>query len=155
MNDNQILIGEITGVHGVKGLVKIRVCVDNPDLFATVQNPKITLKNKHKGDIWLAAIEGITDRNQAEAMKGHKIFCDRAALPDLEADEIYFTDLVGMGCVDEDGQLIGEVIAFHNFGAGDILEIKPAKGSSFYLSYDDQTVLAIEDQIVIRLPEVI
>ena len=155
MTNDKILIGEIKGAHGVKGLVRLAVYADNTDLFKTLKNPSIILKNKHKNEIWLAAVEGITDKDAADAMKGTKLYCDRSALPEPDADEIYLADLNGMECVDEDGNLIGTVIDVVNFGAGDLLDIKPPKGDSFYLSYDDNTVLDIGKKITVSLPQVI
>jgi len=155
MADNKILIGEIKGAHGVKGLVRLSVYADNLSLFETLKNPSISIKNKHKGDLWLAAIEGVQDKDAADALKGTKLYCDRSALPDLSDDEIYFADLIGMECIDEKGEIIGVVEAVENFGAGDLLDIKPPKGHNFYLSYDDKTVLKIDDKITVSMPEVI
>jgi len=132
--------------------VRVAVYADNLDLF----DPSITLKNKHKGDVYLATMDGVTNKDQADALKGTKLYCDRDALPDLTEDEVYFADLIGMTCVQNDGTPIGTVLSVDNFGAGDLLNIKPPKGADFYLSYDDKTVLSIDDhKITIQLPEVI
>lgn len=136
--------------------MRVAVYVDNIDLFTSVDTHKITMKNRHKGDIWLAEIDGITNRNQSEPLKGTKFYVSRSALPDLADDEIYHVDLVGMTCVTENGETVGTVEAVENFGASDLLDIKPANGDkNYYLSYDDKTVLQITDVITVSLPDVI
>jgi ribosomal 30S subunit maturation factor RimM len=57
--------------------------------------------------------------------------------------------------VNENGEVIGVVEAVENFGAGDLLDIKPPQGQNFFLSYDDNTVLSVEDRVRVRIPEVI
>ena len=149
--DNQLHIGTIRGAHGVKGLVRVAVYADDLSLF----DEMITLKNKHKGDVWLAQIQGVNNKEDADALKGTKIYCDRKDLSEPNADEIYHADLIGMECVTEDGEFIGTVQSVENFGAGDIFDIKPPKGESFYLSYDENTVIKIDNKITVRLPEII
>ena len=135
--------------------MRIAVYAENLSLFDTLDSYKITLKNKHKGEIWLAHIDGITDKDAADALNGTQLYCDRDHLPELDDDEIYFTDLIGMECTDEEGQTVGTVVAVENFGAGDVIEIKPDSGQSFYLSYTDKTVLKIDDKITVSLPEMV
>lgn len=156
----RILIGEISTVHGVKGLVKLRVHVEDTDLFSatlytdahSAKTIKLKLKNAMK-DHWLAEVEGYNDRTAAETLRGTKIYIDRDALPDLGDDEHYYVDLVGMECIDESGNIIGTVIDVTNFGASDLLDIKPPSGPSFYLHYTDETILAIDDKITVHIPE--
>lgn len=113
------------------------------------------MKNKHKGDVWLAHINGVNNKEDADALKGTKLFCDRGELSETSDDEIYFADLIGKVCVDEDGKTIGTIESVDNFGAGDLFDIKPPSGQNFFISYDDQTILKIEDVVTVRLPEVI
>jgi|GEM_PF-709211 len=155
MNNNKIHIGTIRGAHGVKGLVRVAVYADDLSLFNTLENFKITLKNKHKGDVWLSHIEGITNKEGADALKGTDLYCDRSDLNELTENEIYFDDLIGRTCIDENGKVIGAVASIDNFGAGDLMDIKPPTGHNFFLSYDDDTILKIEDKITVRLPKVI
>jgi 16S rRNA processing protein RimM len=158
--EQRILIGEISTVHGVKGLVKLRSYVDNTDLFSatlytdehSAKTIRLKLKNPMK-DHWLAEVEGYNDRTAAESLRGTKIYIDRDALPALADDEHYSIDLIGMECIDESGQSIGTVIDVTNFGASDLLDIKPPSGPSFYLHYTDETVLKIGEKITIHIPE--
>ena len=155
LSKDDILIGELKGAHGVKGLVRIAVYAEDISLFDFVADYRIKLKNKHKNNIWLAHVEGITDKDAADALKGSKLYISRDQMPEPEADEVYLFDLIGMECVDEEGNIIGKVIKVDNFGAGDLLDIAPPSGPSFYLSYDEKTVLEIGDKITILWPDVV
>jgi 16S rRNA processing protein RimM len=135
--------------------VRIAVFADDTSLFDYEPTYKITLKNKHKGDVWLADVEGIANKEEADALKAIKLYCDRDQLTPPSDDEIYFADMVGMKCVDEDGIIIGTVESVDNFGAGDLLDIKPPQGPNFFISYDDNTVLSINDKITVRMPEIL
>lgn len=158
---NRICVAKIATAHGIKGLVKLHVFVENVelsngDLFTSATGDKtlhIKLKNttaKH----WLAEIDGIKDRTEAEKLRGTELFIDKSKLPEPDEDEFYFSDLIGLPCLGEDGTEIGKIIATDDFGAGDLLEIQPAGGESFYLPITDETVLEITDEkIIVCIPE--
>ncbi|HRK97758.1 MAG TPA: ribosome maturation factor RimM [Alphaproteobacteria bacterium] len=139
MADKQILAAKILTAHGVRGFVKLRVFLEDPEniqTYSPILDPKgraykITLKNPIKGD-WVASIEGITDRNESEKLRGVELYVDREALPAPEEGEVYIEDLIGLSCLDASGQVIGEVIDFQNFGASDLIEIRPASGGKTY-----------------------
>ena len=74
-------------------------------------------------------IEGVKDRNAADALKGVELFLDRTALPPSEdEEEFYHADLVGLAAVDTNGVRLGTVRALHDFGAGDLIEVLPDAG---------------------------
>ncbi len=158
---NRICVAKIATAHGIKGLVKLHVFADNVQLASgdLFTNPtgdktlKITLKNataKH----WLAEVDGITDRTQAEKLRGTELYVNEDLLPETDGDEVYINDLINLEAVDKAGEKIGIIIAVENFGASDLLEIQPAESESFYLPFTDDTVLDIaEDKITIEIPE--
>ena len=80
------------------------------------------------GKTAVARFEGIDDRSAAEALRGSLVEVDRSALPPLEEGEYYHADLIGLPCVDRDGQAVGTVLAIENYGAGDLLEIELEDG---------------------------
>lgn len=138
--EKRIVLGKIHAPHGVKGLVKILPFGDDPALLEHVENFKVTLKNP-QGKYYLAQIEGVNDRDAAEALKGTELFISRDKLPEIEDENtFYFEDLVGLTTVDENGKETGKVIAVHNFGAGDLLEIQPLSGESYMLPFTDENV---------------
>ena len=158
----RLLIGKIKTAHGVRGLVKVQVlCEDldllDGDLFTSESGDAalhLTLKNAMK-DHWIAEIKNITDRTQAENLRGTKLYIDESALPEPEDGEIYYKDLIGLNVIDENKKEIGTVINVANFGAGDLLDIRPVSGGeSFYLPYTDETVLEItKDSVSVMIPE--
>jgi 16S rRNA processing protein RimM len=75
--------------------------------------------------MFVARVKGVSDRNAAEALNGIELFATREALPPPEEDEFYYADLIGLRVESEQGAVLGTVIALHNFGAGDIVEIAP------------------------------
>jgi 16S rRNA processing protein RimM len=72
-------------------------------------------------------VKGVSDRNAAEALNGIELFAARNAFPPPEEEEFYYSDLIGLRVENEGGDVLGSVIALHNFGAGDILEIAPPR----------------------------
>lgn len=157
----RICIAKIATAHGIRGLVKLHVFADdkalvNGALYTSETGDdtlSITLKNatsKH----WLAEVDGIQDRNEAEALRGTLLYIDRDVLPTAGDGEFYISDLIDLPVVDVDGNAIGTIIDVANFGAGDLLEIKPTLGESFYLPFNDDTVPEIrEEHVVIAIPE--
>ena len=138
MPDDRICIGAIAGVHGVRGLVKLQSFAENPCAF-TDYGPlldeagkpvKLEVLSAVKG-LYLAKIEGVADRTAAEALRGKQLYVSRAALPAPMAGEYYHADLIGLEAVKIDGTVLGKVAAVHNFGAGDVLEIRQGKQETF------------------------
>ncbi|MEM9360213.1 MAG: ribosome maturation factor RimM, partial [Pseudomonadota bacterium] len=93
----------------------------------------------------VARIEGVTDRNAAEALRGTELYIERDKLPEPDDDEIYHADIIGMAAQRSDGSDVGEVIAMQNFGAGDLLEIRlEGKKRTEFVPFDDQFVPEID-----------
>lgn len=136
MTARKVLLGRITGAHGLKGEVKIAAFTREPEDVAaygaltnaeeTKQFHILALRNV-RGSTVVARLEGIDNRSEAELLRGTELFVSRDVLPSPEADEEYYhSDLIGLHAVSPDGEVIGEVIAVHNFGAGDLLEVRHA-----------------------------
>ena len=80
-------------------------------------------------DHFVVRVAGVDDRDAAETLTNLKLYISRDRLPAIEDDDtFYFADLIGLDAVTPDGAALGKVIAVHNFGAGDLIEIKPAGG---------------------------
>ena len=135
MEAARVCLGVVTGAHGVRGLVKIKSFTEVPEDLTAYGDLSdeagrrrfaVTLKGKAKGAL-LAQIEGIEDREAAQALRGTKLMVERAALPAIkEPETFYYADLVGLAVEDPAGQPLGRVKAVMNHGAGDLLEIEPA-----------------------------
>ncbi len=150
----RLCLGIITGVHGIHGEVVIKSYTQDPlDIksygqLGDEQNKRqFTIAKARlakKGVV--ARLKGVDHRNEAEALKGTGLFVDHKMLPEPdEEDEYYFTDLMGMAVVLADGQPYGTVTALHNFGAGDLIEIKPLEGKATEIfPFDKATVPHID-----------
>jgi 16S rRNA processing protein RimM len=131
--EQQILVGVVTGPHGVTGAVRVKSFTARPEdigrygpLFdETGKGFRLRCVGTGKG-VLIARLEGVGDRNRAEALRGLRLYLPRAALPPADDDEFYHADLIGMAAVLGDGTAIGRVRAVHDFGAGDTLEIERA-----------------------------
>lgn len=128
----RVCVAAVAGAHGVRGLVRLKAFTEVPEdcaAYGPLSNAdgsrvfKVELLGRHKA-LLLARIEGIGDRDQAEALRGTRLYVDRAALPEPEdADEFYHADLIGLAAELRDGTVIGRVRAVYDFGAGDTLEL--------------------------------
>lgn len=130
MSDSkQILVGKIVAPRGIRGEVRVQSFAEHPADFK-----KMAIKSNRfaNGDfkfvrvvpnsnVVIAKIRGVDDRNAAETLRGTELFVARDALPDLSENEYYQADLIGFDVV-RDGQKIGVVDCFQNYGAGDIIE---------------------------------
>lgn len=166
MSDSKrILIGEIATAHGIKGFVKLRSFVDDETLLegdcvytdeTGDKTISLKIKNALKGD-YLAEVKDVADRNGAEALRGTMLYIDRDLLPETEDGEYYVEDMKGLKVISKDGEEIGTVLNVVNYGASDLIDIRPAKGGqNFYLPFTEETVIDVnfEDGIVTaELPE--
>ena len=109
-------------------------------------------------DHFVATLAGIGDRKAAERLANIKLYVPRDRLPEPEqADEFYHADLIGLAVVDRAGEKLGTVIAIHNFGAGDLIEVRPdAGGNTELVPFDETHVPAVDiaaGRIVVALLE--
>jgi 16S rRNA processing protein RimM len=132
----RLCIGVVAGVHGVRGALRIKAFTADPaDLtsygaLTTEAGQTWRLKGASvdpKGVV-TAKIDGVEDRNQAEALKGTKLYIERGALPEAEEDEFYIADLIGLPAESPTGVPLGTIKAVYNFGAGDVVEVSGEQG---------------------------
>jgi 16S rRNA processing protein RimM len=130
--NRRVLLGEISGAHGIRGDVIVRSYAADPSNIAaygaleTVQGkslPKLSVVRVTDRGV-IARFAGVTDRNAAETFKGTQLWIAREKLPKAADGEYYHADLIGLDALAPDGTEIGHVIAVENFGAGDLLEIR-------------------------------
>ena len=131
MVDDKIIVGSLSGAFGVHGDVRVKSYCAEPDAIAdytplTRSDGKIiatlVLKGMAKGAL-IARVDGITTKEEADALKGMDLYAERDQLPSLPDDEFYHTDLMGLTAVDTGGAELGRVKAVQTNGADDLLEI--------------------------------
>jgi len=135
---SRVCVGAVAGVHGVRGAVRVKSFTAVPAdvaAYGPVEDEAGTRRFRVKvvgerGGMVIATLSGVTDRDAAAALKGLRLYVDRAALPAAEEDEFYHADLIGLAVETADGAPFGTVRALHDFGAGDVIEIVPAEGGT-------------------------
>jgi 16S rRNA processing protein RimM len=134
----RVLLGVISSAHGIRGEVIVKSFTADPtdvgaygaltDEAGHCAVVLEVLRSTPKGVV--TRVHGITDRTAAEALKGRRLFVDRACLPVPNEDEYYHEDLIGLRALLADGSTVGTVTAVHNYGAGDLLAIRADGGTA-------------------------
>ena len=161
---DMVLVGVITGAHGIKGEVKLKSFTSEPLSIgrygplqsASGQRFEIT-KLKAAKDDFIASLKSVNDRNEAEMPKGIELFVAREKLPKLEAYETYAHDLMGLDVVLENGGTLGKLVGMPNYGAGDLLEVAVDGNSETVLIPFTNAFVPQNDftngKIIVNLPE--
>ena len=138
----RVCLGRAIGGRGLHGEVRIKTFTQDPlaiasygslqDEAGTRQFELSDVKAAKDGVV--AWVKGVSTREAADALKGVEFYVDRAALPEMDDEStIYYADLIGMVAIDENGSALGQIVAVQNFGAGDLLEIRPVTGGATVL----------------------
>ncbi len=148
MVQDRVLLGIVAAPHGVRGLVRIRSFTDDPMAVAGYgplsdesgkKRFKVEALSASRGAV-LARIDGVADRNAAELLRGTHLYVERDKLPATGEREWYEADLIGLKAIGKDGRDWGKVIAFHDFGAGSVMEIS----GSVMLPFTDEAVPEVD-----------
>ena len=143
MADERIVVGSLAGAFGVRGEVRLKsFCAEPADIvgYAPLYTPDgrafrdIRITGQTQGSL-TARLDGVSSREQADALRGTPLLADRSRLPALEEDEFYHADLIGLVVQDPGGQPLGTVRAVMNHGAGDILEIARPGGATALIPF--------------------
>ena len=138
----QVCLGAVAAPHGVRGLVRVKPFTDQPQdiaAYGTVsfedgRQFDLTIKGMVKGMV-MTSFSGVTSRDAAEALKGERFYVPRDRLPETDDGALYHADLIGVEVEDPDRGPIGNIRGVFNFGAGEMLEVKPPKGQSLMLPF--------------------
>jgi 16S rRNA processing protein RimM len=146
-----ILLARIGAPHGVRGEVRVKSFAEDSESlrrYSPLAGPDgrpFHIERLRPGkDALVVKFRGVDDRNAAEALNGVDLYVDRSRLPAAEEDEYYHADLIGLTAFSEAGEALGTVTAVHDFGAGDILEIAPSRGTSLLLPFTRATVPLVD-----------
>lgn len=160
-----ILVGRVAGAFGVKGEVRITAYTEDPlslldygPLLREDGSPGLTLgAGRAAKNDFIGRAEGVSTREDAEALRGLKLYVPREALPPPDEDEFYLSDLIGLAVVSAEGEAMGRIKSVQDFGAGDLLEIQPPAGATWYLAFTRETVPEVDipggKVVAIRPPE--
>jgi 16S rRNA processing protein RimM len=162
----RIRVAKIGAAHGIRGELRLFVDADDPKTVTQLgpfedETGGRTFRIaglREAGGRLIARFEGVSDRSAAERLTGIELFVARERLPEQkDANTFYQADLVGLRVETKDGALLGTVAAIQNFGAGDLLEIRAAKGgATFMIPFVDRFVPTVDvdrERIVVDPPE--
>jgi 16S rRNA processing protein RimM len=159
----QVCVARIGAAHGVRGAVKLWTFTEDP--FSVTRYGPLATKDGARAfevaharaakDHLVATFKGVTNRNEAERLNGIELYVARDKLPATDDDEYYHGDLIGLAAETTGGEPLGKVIAIHNFGAGDIIEIAPKSGATLLLPFTNAVVPTVDiagGRVLIELP---
>src|SRR3569833_161936 len=159
-----VCVARIGAAHGVRGAVKLWTFTEDP--FAVRSYGLLSSKDGKRQfevataraakDHLVATFKGGTTRDEAERLNGVELYVAREKLPATDEGEYYHADLIGLAAVTTDGDALGRVLAIHNFGAGDIIEIAPPKGATMLLPFTNAVVPKVDiagGRVVIAMPQ--
>ena len=150
---DRICVGAIAGAFGVQGEVRLKSFTAQPEaiaayapLFTEDGSRSFTLRIiRPIAQGFAARLSGVETKEDADALKGLRLYADRARLPSLPDDEFYHADLIGLEVVDTGGQSLGRVKAVLNHGAGDLLEIHaPGHSATVLLPFTRAAVPTVD-----------
>ena len=160
----RICVARIGAPHGVRGEVKFWSFTADPAAvagygpFEAADGRLVEIDTLRPAkEFFVARLKGIADRDAAERLRNVELFVPRDRLPaTADTDEFYHADLIGLAVVDEAGGALGTVTAMHNFGAGDLIEVRPPAGDSVMLPFTQSVVPLVDiagGRIVVAPPE--
>ena len=140
MGDDRLLsLGRIVGAHGVKGAVKVFSYAESVSSFKPGSGLYTEVGGLEKmfaiqwarphGKTILLALEGITTRNQAEALRGLELFALRDSLEKLEEGEYYWSDIIGLSVFTVEDEYLGRVASVMQTGSNDVYVVKNDDGA--------------------------
>ena len=145
-------MGAVAGAHGVRGEVKIKSFTGSPakiGAYGPVEDEsgtrrfKVKVRGQVRGMV-IARLDGIEDRNAAEALRGLRLYVTRDRLPRPKRGEWYLVDLIGLAVERVDGTAIGTVKSVQNYGAGDIVEVERRDGQTLFLPFTKRAVPKVD-----------
>jgi 16S rRNA processing protein RimM len=159
-----ICVARIGAAHGVRGAVKLWTFTEDP-LAVKAYGPLRTKDGARQFEVTharqakdhlVATLKGVTTRYEVERLNGLELYVARERLPATDNDEYYHADLIGLTAVTTADAPLGRVVAIHNFGAGDIIEIAPPHGATMLLPFTNAVVPTVDlanGRVVVELPE--
>ncbi len=154
MDSDLINVGEVSGVFGVKGWIKVfsftqpreNILNYSPWYLQKGSETKQikVIEGRRQGNLVVAALDGIDDRDQAAALSGWKILIEKRQLPPAEEGEYYWADLIGLRVENKQGIALGVVDHLLETGANDVLVVKEDKKERLIPFLQPQTIVSID-----------
>ncbi|WP_068546033.1 ribosome maturation factor RimM [Thalassotalea crassostreae] len=154
--ENEVILGKIGAVYGIKGWLKIHSYTDDPqaifdyspwviNLGGKKQTVEVSEWRRHNNGL-IAKFADISDRNDAQLRVSAEILVSSDALPELPEGDFYWRDLIGMSVVNESGYNLGEVSDIMETGSNDVLVVKANRTDAF--GKKERLIPYLEDQVI-------
>ncbi len=148
----RLLVARLGAAHGGRGEIRVNAFGDDPQALigygalATSDGRSFRIRSlKMVGGRLVGRLDGVADRNAAEALTGVDLFVDRDRLPPPEDDDTFYqADLIGLAVETTDGTPLGTVVALPDYGAGELLEIAPPRGPTLLLPFTRAAVPVVD-----------
>ena len=153
MMSDAILVAVIGAPHGIRGELRLKSFTEKPMTVASYgalqledgsRDFRITSARPLKDDMLVVRLAGVDSRDDAERLTNLRLFVSREQLPAPGDEEFYHADLVGLSAEDSRGSPLGQVIAMHNYGAGDLVEIAPPRGETLLVPFTKAFVPVVD-----------
>lgn len=141
-------VGAVAGAHGVRGQVRIKSFTAEPADVAAygpvevedgTRRFKLQVVGEAKGLV-IVRLDGIGDRDSAEALKGVALYVPRERLPGTGEDEFLYSELTGLEARSAEGAVLGRVKGVADFGAGELVDVELAAGGSLMVPFTREAV---------------
>ena len=162
---DRVCVAAFTSAHGVSGAVRLKSFTENPDdvsEFGTLHSEDDNriynievVSHTGKGEL-IVKVDGVNSRDEADLLKGERLFVARSELPEAGDEEFYHADLIGLTAKTVSGKTLGTVRAVFDFGAGDMLEILPKEGALVMVPFTKEVVPIVDidkGRVVVNPPE--
>ena len=154
----EICLGNISGSHGVRGWVKVFSFTDPVEAILNY-SPWTLRKGQREvavavregqvsGKRLLACLEGVTSRDDADALIGYEVHVSREKLPELAEGEFYWFQLEGLRVKNREGVLFGCIDRMMATGANDVMVVRATPGS---IDDRERTIPYVESEVVISV----
>ncbi|MEO0337370.1 MAG: ribosome maturation factor RimM [Pseudomonadota bacterium] len=167
MSENSFFkVGWVKEAHGLKGEVYVKLLSKSPEWLSELSEFCLEKKGSqtlHKVKKWrehkqglILLIEGVTDRNQSEELRGSDFCIPADLLTSEEGENPYLIEVMGFEVTDQVLGVVGQVVGFVDNGAQDLLEVKSNEGEIHLVPFVDAFVKELDKKdkkIHMELPE--
>ncbi len=154
-NADMVIVGRTGKPHGVRGELSVHSQAQSPDLFDNLSQVHLLdrdgtimtfglAKWRPHGRVLLVKLDGVDDRDQAALLTGLDLAVNEADLPELDDDEVYLHDLLGLEVVDEQGQSLGRFENFLDTAEHEVWVVAHPSGKEILLPAVDEVILSVD-----------
>ncbi len=166
--DDEVVIARLVKARGIRGEVACEMATDFPERFQTLENTATTIVTAHGARLTLVLekrwfhkdrvilkFKGVDTMTAAEELVGGRLIISDAEAWELDDDEFYEYDLIGLQAVTTDGESIGRVKELLRTGGADVLVVELRDGREAMIPFVDEICPTVDleaGQIVVKPP---